>query len=445
MYRVSIACRRRQARPGSTACRWTCTAILAASAVTGAPPAALAQFVEPDVEVLYTLTSEVPGDGFGWAADAIGDIDGDGASEIIIGAPFSASGGPSSGKAFVFSGRTGARLNIITGAPFDRMGHGVAGIGDADNDGIADYAAGGPGTSPQVPLIQRGHVIAVSGAKHTSLHDVAGPAHLSFFGYDLGGAGDVNHDGHDDMLVGAPFHSPAGPLSGSVHFISGRDGTTIRSHAGPVQSGFGSAVSKVRDQNLDGVADHAVGAFFGGEFQTGEAYVLSGLDGLRIKTLRARNTGVQFGNFFVHDAGDINADGCGDIFVGDFADGGLAPSSGLGYVFFGGRSGRRLFPAQTAGEGLGPGRGAGDVNRDGYDDIVMAAFISNAGAVGGGKVYLFSGRNGKVLRTMTGNVARAQLGFDVLPVGDVNDDRRIDFLVTGSGVAHLVLGTKLKH
>jgi hypothetical protein len=418
--------------------RWMAGMALAMAAEAGP---ATAQFVEPDVSVLYTLTSDQPNDGFGFVAEAIGDINGDGASEIIVGALRNSQGGPLAGKALVYSGRDGALLHAVTGAPFNRLGHAVGGVGDVDADGVPDYAVGGPGT-PGAPFPQLGRLLVISGATHTILVDRSGPAHLSFFGYDLSGAGDVNQDGRADVIIGAPFHSLAGQFSGSATLISGADGATLRTIPGPApQAGFGSAVSRVKDQTGDGLDDHAVGAFGAGNFQTGEAYVLSGADGSIVRTLKAKQqTGFQFGNFFVHDAGDIDADGQGDIYVGDYADSGAGPGSGLGYVFLGGRDERRLFIPEEPGSGLGPGRGAGDVDGDGHDDLVIAAYLSSAGASLGGKMFVYSGRNGKVIRTMTGNVAGERLGFDALAVGDVNGDGKVDFLITGVTTAHLILG-----
>ena len=413
----------------------------AAALLAATPLPVLAQFVEPEVSVLYTLTSDEPGDGFGWAAEAIGDLDGDGASEIIVGAPRNSSGGPLAGAAFVFSGRSGALLNTVTGLSFNALGHGVAAVGDVDADNVPDYAVSGPGTFGAPPP-QLGRLVIVSGATHTVLIDKPGPTHLSFFGHDINAAGDVDDDGHADVIVGAPFHSLGLPQSGSVHLVSGRDGTTIRSHGGLAAfSRFGSAVSGVADQDGDGRNDHAVGASGGGAKFTGEAYVLSGNDGALVRVLKARqNSGVFFGNFFVHDAGDIDADGRGDIFVGDFGDTHAGPTAGLGYVFYGGRDDRRFFFPEEPTGGLGPGRGAGDVDGDGHDDVVMAAFTSSAGAPGGGKMLVFSGRNGKLIRTMTGTTANELLGFDALAVGDVNDDGLIDFLITGTTTVHLILG-----
>ncbi len=398
-----------------------------------------AQFVEPDVSILYTLHSDQANDGFGWAAEAIGDLNGDGASEIVVGALRNTQGGPLAGKAFVYSGRDGSLLNTVIGAPFNRLGHAVAGAGDVDGDGVPDYAVAGPGT-PGAPFPQRGRLLVISGATHTVLIDRAGPAHLSFFGYDINAAGDVNQDGRADIIVGAPFHSLAGQFSGSATLVSGLDGSALQVIPGPAPgAGFGSGVSRVGDQTGDGRDDLAVGAFGAGNFQTGEAYVLSVPDGAIVRTLKAKQqTGLAFGDFFVHDAGDIDGDGQSDIYVGDYAD---SNGDGVGSVFFGGRDERRLFTPDETGGGLGPGRGVGgDVDGDGHDDMVIASYLSSAGAPGAGRMTVYSGRNGKVIRRMTGTVAGELLGFDALAVGDVNGDGRIDFLITGTTTAHLILG-----
>jgi hypothetical protein len=403
----------------------------------------MAQFVEPDVHVAYTLTSDQPGDGFGFVADTIGDLNGDGASEIAIGAPRNNAGGQLAGKVFVYSGRDGTLLHTVSGSPFDRIGHGVAGVGDVNRDGVPDYAISGPGPLPSTGLASNGRLLVISGATHTILIDVEGPVLQSFFGYDIAAAGDIDRDGHADIMVGAPFHFINGAVAGSVQFISGKDGSTLRSVAAPEPGiNFGSAVSRIADQDRDGRPDHVVGAMNAGKAQGGLAYVLSGRTGKIIRTLKPKQQSAQqFGDFFVHDAGDVNGDGKGDIFVADYADTLVGPAAGLGYVFLGGcDDDRRVYRAEAPGDGFGPGRGAGDVNADGHDDLVIAAFRSSAGAPGGGKMFVISGRNGQVIRTATGNVPGALLGFDALAVGDVNGDGRIDFLLTGGAVAHLILG-----
>src|SRR5262249_49477597 len=160
-------------------------------------------FLEPDVSVLYSLHAEAAGNQFGYVGAAIGDLNGDGASEILIGAPRNAAGGNQAGRAYVFSGRDGTLLNTVTGGPFERMGSGVTGVGDVNGDGVPDYAVSGTGT-PGAPPPQIGHLLVLSGRDHSVIYDIRRGGHLSFFGYDINAAGDVNGDGTPDIIVGAP-------------------------------------------------------------------------------------------------------------------------------------------------------------------------------------------------------------------------------------------------
>lgn len=387
---------------------------------------ARAQFAEPEVEVLHTLRAEVPGDQFGFVAEKIGDIDRDGAPDFVIGAPGSDGGGTDAGRAYVFSGRTAALLHTVTGEPGNRIGFSVAGPGDLDRDGVADYAVGG-----------LGRVIALSGADHRALFDVRVPAEA--FGFSIGGAGDVNLDGRGDLIVGAFAASGA---TGKVYVLSGRDGAVLWTQLGPNPgAGLGQGVSGIDDVNRDGVPDQAAGAPGAGPTFLGAGFVYSGKDGSLLRTLDPDPTAIAFGRFFVKDAGDVDRDRVGDILIGDFGDTEAGAGAGKAYVFSG-RTGDRLwvFLGETAGDGFGIGRGAGDVDRDRHADLLLASFNSSAGAPSGGRVFLYSGKDGSVVRTLTGTVARAQLGFDALAIGDVDRDRDTDFLITGVDVAHVVAG-----
>ncbi|HEU5180006.1 MAG TPA: FG-GAP-like repeat-containing protein [Candidatus Polarisedimenticolia bacterium] len=400
-----------------------------------------AQFVEPDVSVVYTLHAEAAGNQFGFVGAVIGDLNGDGASEILIGAPRNAAGGNLAGRAYVYSGRDGALLNTITGGPFQRLGFGVAGVGDINGDGVPDYAVSGPGT-PGGPVPQIGRLLVLSGSDHTVIFDIRRGGHLSFFGYDINAAGDVNGDGTPDIIAGAPFSSVTGQFTGRVHLISGRDGSALWTQDGQaIQTQLGSAVSGVGDLDGDGLVDVAVGGRGSGPKNAGEAFVLRGTTGAYLRTLKPAATAVDFGNFFVHNAGDVDRDGVLDILVADFADDRLGPNTGRAYVFSGANQDKlRVFNGENAGDGFGIGRACGDLNGDGAADFILAGYTSSAGAPTGGKVYLYSGKTGMTLRTMTGNVSGATLGFDALPVGDINGDGAIDFLITGSDIAHVVAG-----
>jgi hypothetical protein len=415
---------------------------LAAAAALGAVSPARAQFLEPDVHVLYTLHSDTPGNSFGFMASAIGDLNGDGASEFIIGAFLDPSGGPFSGRAYVYSGRDGALLHIVQGSPQDRLGFSVAGLGDVNKDGVPDYAVGGPGRFNQ-PV--NGRVLVISGRDHTVLYDLHGTPN-SFFGYDVNDAGDVNGDGWPDLVVGAPLVSVTAPFAGRAFAISGRDGSTLWFRDGLSEdASLGTGVSGVGDLDGDGLAELAIGAAgeVNGNRESGNAYVLSGRDGAILRTLKPAATACNFGAFYVHASGDLDHDGVPDIYVADYCDNRLGPNTGRGYVFSGASGVKvRVFNGENAGAGLGAGRPVKDLDGDGAPEYIISAYTSSAGAPDGGKTYLFSGKTGKILRTMTGTVDGGESGFDALPLGDVNGDGKTDFLLTGTDVAYVIAGDR---
>jgi hypothetical protein len=423
------------------------SAILAATALsmTGAMPASAASplFLEPDVTVLYSLTPDAPGFGFGFVAETIGDLDGDGIVEFIIGAPRDPAGAPLGGRAYIYSGSDGTRIHTIAGGFLEFLGTAVAGLGDVDGDGVPDYAVGAPGLPPQAGAWP-GRVLVFSGTDHSLIHEtVSTPG--SRYGQDIHSAGDVNGDGRSDLIVGAPFDDSGGVNAGRVHLLSGADGTEIWAANGfAAGDSFGGGVSGIGDLNHDGIPEQLVGAFNVGPTQGGEAAVLSGLDGRPLHTLTPLPTAGQFGQFFTHDVGDIDGDGTSDFYVGDYADTAKGATTGRAYVYSGAtRDLLWVLDGEHADDGFGIGRGAGDVNGDGHADLFLAAFRSDDGAENAGKAYLYSGRDGGVMRTFTSTVENDQLGFDAVPLGDVNGDGIGDYLLTGVDVAHVVAGTDL--
>src|SRR5262245_45521865 len=204
-----------------------------------------AQFIEPGVEVLASFSAENLGDGFGFVAETIGDIDGDGAPDYIIGAPgFPA--GASNGKAYVYSGADGSLLHVIEGRRGGSLGFSVAGIGDVNGDAVPDYAVGEPGAP-------NGGVWIVSGANHQVIRTVTSIAG-ALFGYDINSAGDVDNDGSGDVIVGAPAAGAGG--EGSVSIVSGKTGAILWTKPGQsIGDSLGSGVSGMGDTNGDQVPD----------------------------------------------------------------------------------------------------------------------------------------------------------------------------------------------
>jgi hypothetical protein len=236
--------------------------------------------------------------------------------------------------------------------------------------------------------------------------------------------------------------------------FSGKNGVLIWSRDGKEAGDYlGSGVGMVGLLDDDAAPDLVAGAFRAGLADGGAAYVYSGSNGKTLFTLTpfAPGTADTFSRFFASGAGDVNDDGTPDIYVGDYNDkrgGGLG--TGRAYIFSG-LDGSRLytFNAEDKGEGFGPGRGAGDVDGDGYGDVIVGAYTNSDGAVYGGKAYLYSGRDGSLMRTMTDQLPSDYAGVDALAVGDVNGDGLVDYLITGvnfdyTGFDHsyLIAGTE---
>jgi hypothetical protein len=408
------------------------------------PPALSAQIAEPEAEVLYTLSGEQAGDNFGFVAENLGDIDGDGAGDFIVGAPnrFSPMFPFPIGKVYVYSGADGSELFSTESLFGTRAGFSVAGLGDVTGDGVPDYVYS------ELPV-----VVMRSGADHSILQ--VWFRSLENFGSDVNRAGDLDGDGYDDVLIGAPA-AGSGAFHGRVYAFSSATGELIWQVDGNVDFALlGEGVGPVGDVNADGVPDVAAAAPGAGKKERGEAYVLSGVDGSMLHTLEpvglpavtARGIGT-FGQFHTAGGGDYDGDGIGDVYVGDYAaargqanprNPGPILRTGRVYVFSG-ATGERLLvlDAENNGDGLGPGRLVPDMNGDGLADIYTAAYTFGDDNVGKG--YLLASPGPEIAATHTGTVAGDSLGVDATYVEDVNMDGHQDYLLTGFGVLHVISG-----
>lgn len=399
----------------------------------GGPVVAAGPFVETDATTIYTFQGENIGDGFGWVGANLGDLDGDGAADFATTAPFFG-GDEARGKVYVYSGKSGKVLHTFVGEPNSRMGYTMSTAGDINQDGTPDYVVGGFG--------RPGRVVVFSGKDHHILLDLANPLKTpQAFGVSASGAGDVNSDGHADLVVGATRANASETITwtGRIYLYSGLDGKPLWEHLGDTPQGqLGAAVAMIGDVNGDGIPDQAAAAPGAGTHGMGEAYAFSGKDGTILYTMKAtqeKASGGTFGTFFISSAGDINNDGVSDIFIGDYAaQRGDAAGTGRAYLFSG-KDGAPLhvFEAEHDGDGLGPGRAIPDINGDGIPDVSLAAWTSSAAVKSGGRVYIDSGVDGKVLHTLTGAIAGDSLGVDALWLGDVNGDHNPDYMVTAVG------------
>jgi FG-GAP-like repeat/FG-GAP repeat len=401
--------------------------------IVGIPVRAAGPFSETDVVIIHALHGENIGDGYGWVGAALGDLDGDGVEDFATTAPFFG-GDSANGKIYVYSGKSGALLHEATGVEGNRLGYSISTAGDFNQDGTPDYIVGGSGPANRI--------VVYSGADHTVLHEQTSPAGVrENFGVSVAGGGDSNGDGQVDLLVGANRADVSETITdtGRVYLLSGSDGAVLWEQMGETPQGMlGSGLGLVGDVNNDNIPDYVTAAPGAGDNGLGEAYLLSGVDGAMLFTLKPvaeESSGGTYGTFFASGAGDINADGTPDIFVGDYAAvRGEAANTGRAYLYSG-VDGTLLhtFEAEMDGDGVGPGRGIPDINGDGHADVSLAAWQSSAATPKGGKVYIHSGKNGSVLHTITGTIEQDALGVDALGVGDLNDDGALDYMLTAVG------------
>ncbi len=377
-------------------------------------------FVEP-VKILREWDGEAANGQFGWIARNIGDVDGDSVPDMVTSAPTL---NDNAGRIYVYSTKTGKLLWKADGASGDQLGSGLEGAGDTNGDGIPDVIASSPtGGYAKIYSGRDGRVLLTLKSDDAAKDQ---------FGQHVGGVGDVNHDGFADVIVGAPGHN-----EGRAYVYSGKDGRLLLTlHGERAGDKFGSAVvGSSSPKRLVLV----VGAPKAGPAKTGRVYVYDGLSGKIGFTIDSDETGGALGGMFLSVPGDLDGDGVPDIYASDWQNHARGPSTGRVYVHSG-KDGHRLFmlTGETAGEGFGTSPSpAGDVNGDGRADLIVGAWQYGREAIGGGRAYLYSGKDGSLMKTFTCRTPGDTFGFDAVTMGDVDRDGTMDFLIASawSGVS----------
>ncbi len=383
-------------------------------------------FVEP-TRILHEWDGEGSNDQFGWIARNIGDVDGDGVADVVTSAPTKDVGGANAGRIYVYSTKTGKQLWSADGHPADQLGTGVESAGDTNHDGIPDVIASAPGS---------GYAKVYSGRDGRVLLTLQAEDKGDQFGQHAAGAGDVDRDGFADVIVGAPANNAGGKGAGRAYVYSGKTGSALLTLTGAHEGdAFGSAVAGSSDKTHLLLLVGAPGA---GPKQAGKTYVYRDLGQKPGFVIEADDTGGALGGMFLSVPGDLDGDGFPDVYASDWNNNAKGPSTGRVYVHSG-RDGRHLLTltGETAGEGFGTSPSvAGDVDGDGFADLIVGAWQYGGAAIGGGRAYLYSGKDGRLIKTFTCRTPGDTFGFDAVTMGDVDGDGMADFLITSgwSGV-----------
>ena len=422
-----------------------------------------------------SFRGEGSGDRAGYSIAGPGDVNGDGYDDLLVGSPWNSEGGHERGQVYLFFGKTtgwtmndslhNADATFLGEKPDDWLGWDVAGAGDVNGDGYMDLLFStkmndDAGSNSGQTYLVLGK--ASGWTQDTSIAD----ADASFWGESpedhsgcaIAGAGDVNGDGYDDILIGAenakggnPWEKNAGRAYLFLGKSSGWAMDTSVSEADAFYHGedandlLGGSVAGAGDVNGDGYDDIMIGAYgdeeVHGQF-TGQSYLIFGnsTGWSNMTNISARADASFIGEntedraSAVAGAGDVNGDGYDDILIG--APGntqGGGNFAGQTYLILGKASGwamdTGLFTADASfmgenswdisGSSL---EGDGDVDGDGYDDLVIGASWNGEAATNAGQAYLIIPDHNTMPTSTTSVKAYSDASFtNTITQANVND------------------------
>ena len=458
----------------------------------------------------FRILGDAAGDNAAYVSDA-GDVNGDGFADIIVGAPLAGYG--AAGAAYVIFGRPGGFGTIdlsnlqpadgflLQGAgSIDYAGISVSSAGDINGDGFDDILVGTSvggfyytGTSHAYVIF--GKSTGFGTIDLSNLAPSAGFIINGTLGFDnpmiVADAGDINGDGFDDIIIG---DREANSGTGAAYVIFGKatgfgtiDLANLSSAVGfRINGGVGDragvSVSGAGDVNGDGFDDLIVGAYFGdnGGNNAGEAYVIfgksSGFTTLNLESLPAGagfiiqgDVAEDWAGFDVSAAGDVNGDGFDDVIVGAPLGDNGGTGAGEAYVIFGKATGFGtvdlsnlgsagfVIQGDATGDALGWSvSAAGDVNGDGFGDLIVGAPFGDNGGAYAGEAYVIFGRSTAFATIDLTNLSPAdgyiiqgddaddRAGQSVSAAGDVNGDGLDDIIVgartadNGGGASYVI-------
>ncbi|WP_324674156.1 FG-GAP-like repeat-containing protein [Hymenobacter sp. GOD-10R] len=389
---------------------------------------------------------------FGNSVAGAGDVNSDGYADVVIGANYATN---YQGKAYVYLGsRTGLSSTPNTAftdpaaATNDYFGISVAGAGDVNGDGYSDIVIGASGTSNSTgrTYVYLGSSSGTRSTPSLTLNEPTGSP-SAFFGYTVASAGDMNADGYADILVGSVgVNGGRGQVLmylGSSTGLNSTPGAILNDATALGGHGFGYNVDGAGDVNGDGYADVLISAIGPGYISPPQPapaiYLYLGNSTGVSSTPSTKFTAPAIGGFHAGGAGDVNGDGYADV---------LVQGANAAHLYLGSNTGLRPTPALTINDPLGGSNnnfgsgvvGAGDINGDGFADVLVSNYyIDNGTTNSKGKVYLYLGGSGAVLASPTTkftdplSTQSDALGRSVASAGDVNGDGYTDIIIGALG------------
>ncbi|MFA6027846.1 MAG: integrin alpha, partial [Patescibacteria group bacterium] len=439
---------------------------------------------EYSLSLFEEFTGEAEDDYAGYSVSSAGDINGDEYNDFLVSADGNDDGGSNAGAAYLIYGQATPYAGTISLADADAeftgevagddAGISVSSAGDINNDGYDDIIIGAwfnndGGSYAGAAYLIYGQAIQYSGTISLADADAefTGEAAEDYAGWSASSAGDVNNDGYDDIIIGAWCNDDGGSYAGAVYLIYGQaiqySGTISLADANAEFTGemsrdeAGYSVSSAGDVNNDGYDDFLIGAPYKDDY-TGAVYLIYGQAIQYSGTISLADADAKFtgeaaedwAGMSVSSAGDINNDGYDDILVGAYRNDDAGSNAGAVYLIYG-----QITPytdtisladadAEFTGEAANDSAGvsvslAGDVNKDGYDDILVGAYYNDDAGSNAGAAYLIYGQAAPYTGTISladadaefsGEAANDNAGVSVSLAGDVNSDGYDDVLIS---------------
>lgn len=353
------------------------------------------------------------GDDFGYSIAGPIDLDGDGYHDLLASGYIDDSNLPPWISLRFHSGKNGGeiRKGIRSG---DHFASALDIAGDVNGDGKMDYIVGGEITENYVWVyLHDGRLWQQPGNPDTSSGNG--------FGYSVSGAGDVDKDGFDDVIVGSAGKGSVPPYA--VVF-SGKTGKILHKINGPFNTQMGSSVADAGDANGDGYADVMIGSWIGGK----SVRVYSGRSGSVLYIINTTKTG--FGRK-MKSIGDVDKDGTRDLLIADSKD----------VHVHSGKTGK-LIRSHAGARGMDC---VGDLDGDGHADYAVGEprfGFDPRTQLALGRVQVISGKAGAAIAAFSGRLGE-WIGARVAFGGDLNGDKQPDLLVSGSSLKGKVIAFSL--